>query len=168
MKNILFPTDFSETAQNAFVYALHLAKSLNANLHVLHTFEIPIVTSLSAENPQVVQQVFQNVELTHFEEYKDEAAKLRIIADDLNLGDVNLSFLFQEGDLIFNILEAIKKAQDELTTTFYEVSSKVYQAEAEQAAQQEGGAEQGAEAGQDEGPTGDNVVDADFEVEEDN
>ena len=65
-------------------------------------------------------------------------------------------------------LEAIKKAQDELTTTFYEVSSKVYQAEAEQAAQQEGGAEQGAEAGQDEGPTGDNVVDADFEVEEDN
>lgn len=109
MKNILFPTDFSETAENAFVYALHLAKSLNANLHVLHTFEIPIVTSLGVENPQVVQQVFQNVELTQFEKYKDEAAKLRIIANELNLGDVNLTFLFQEGDLIFNILEAIKK-----------------------------------------------------------
>ena len=64
-------------------------------------------------------------------------------------------------------LEAIKKAQDELTATFYEVSSKVYQAEAEQAAQ-EGGAGQDAEANQDQGPTGDNVVDADFEVEEDN
>jgi nucleotide-binding universal stress UspA family protein len=109
MKNILFPTDFSETAENAFVYALHLAKSLNANLHVLHTFEIPIVTSLGVENPQVVQQVFQNVELTQFEKYKDEVAKLRIIANELNLGDVNLTFLFQEGDLIFNILEAIKK-----------------------------------------------------------
>lgn len=109
MKNILFPTDFSETAENAFVYALHLAKSLNANLHILHTFEIPIVTSLGVENPQVVQQVFQNVELTQFEKYKDEAAKLRIIANELNLGDVNLTFLFQEGDLIFNILEAIKK-----------------------------------------------------------
>lgn len=64
-------------------------------------------------------------------------------------------------------LEAIKKAQDELTTTFYEVSSKVYQAEAEQAAQA-GGAEQNFEDGQSEGPSGDNIVDADFEVEEDN
>lgn len=64
-------------------------------------------------------------------------------------------------------LEAIKKAQDELTTAFYEVSSKVYQAEAEQAAQA-GGAEQNVEDGQSEGPSGENIVDADFEVEEDN
>ena len=61
-------------------------------------------------------------------------------------------------------LEAVRKAQDELTTTFYEVSSKVYQAEAaqqQQEAPQEGGAE--ADAGE---PQGDNVVDADFEVED--
>lgn len=66
-------------------------------------------------------------------------------------------------------LEAIKKATEELTQEFYVVSSKIYQAN--------GGAEAGA-AGFDpnnmgganagsQGPTDDNVVDADFKVEDD-
>jgi nucleotide-binding universal stress UspA family protein len=36
IKKILVPTDFSETAQNAFAYALHLADSVGAELHLLH------------------------------------------------------------------------------------------------------------------------------------
>ncbi|HBT19187.1 MAG TPA: molecular chaperone DnaK [Clostridiaceae bacterium] len=59
-------------------------------------------------------------------------------------------------------IEAIKKATEELTKEFYEVSSKIYQKEAE-AAQ----AAQGAEGGEAQGePQGDNVVDADFKVED--
>jgi molecular chaperone DnaK len=64
-------------------------------------------------------------------------------------------------------LEAIKKATEELTQEFYAVSSKIYQAA--------GGAEGagfdpnnmgGAQAGS-QGPKDDNVVDADFKVEDD-
>lgn len=59
-------------------------------------------------------------------------------------------------------IEAIKNATEELTKEFYEVSSKIYQKEAE-AAQ----AAQGAEGGEAQGePQGDNVVDADFKVED--
>jgi molecular chaperone DnaK len=63
-------------------------------------------------------------------------------------------------------IEAIKKATEELTQEFYAISSKLYQAN--------GGAEGagfdpnnmgGADAGQ--GPQDDNVVDADFKVEDD-
>lgn len=36
LKRILFPTDFSECALQAFNYALDLAKRFNAELHVLH------------------------------------------------------------------------------------------------------------------------------------
>ncbi|MBX2876956.1 MAG: universal stress protein [Saprospiraceae bacterium] len=39
MKNIqkiLFPTDFSEAAQNALRYAIHLADELDASIHLLH------------------------------------------------------------------------------------------------------------------------------------
>ena len=60
-------------------------------------------------------------------------------------------------------IEELKKATEELTEVFYEVSGKIYQAEAE-AAQAAQGAQ---EEGQNEGPSGDNVVDADFEVKED-
>ncbi|KEH97043.1 molecular chaperone DnaK [Clostridium botulinum C/D str. BKT12695] len=64
-------------------------------------------------------------------------------------------------------LEAIKKATTELTEEFYKVSSKLYQqagAEAQQGAQgaDMGGNAQGAEKEKD-----DNVVDADFKVEDD-
>ena len=40
MKKILFPTDFSNTAQNAFVYALKLAEALDAELDLMHVYHI--------------------------------------------------------------------------------------------------------------------------------
>lgn len=45
MKKILFPTDFSEGATNAFIHALEFAKIVNAELILLHTFEIPVYDS---------------------------------------------------------------------------------------------------------------------------
>ena len=60
-------------------------------------------------------------------------------------------------------LEAIKSRQDELQKKFYEVSSKVYQADPSSPVEAAGGAAPGAEA-----PHDDNVVDADYkEVDED-
>ncbi|MBP1744787.1 MAG: chaperone protein DnaK [Firmicutes bacterium] len=61
-------------------------------------------------------------------------------------------------------LEAIKKATEELTEAFYAVSSKLYQAEAAQGQGAEAQGEQGAEGGYAER---DNVVDADYKVEDD-
>ena len=55
-----------------------------------------------------------------------------------------------------NDMEAIKKATEDLTEAFYKASEKIYQEEAKQA---------GAE--NPEGPKDDNVVDADFKVEDD-
>ena len=57
-----------------------------------------------------------------------------------------------------NDMEAIKKATEELTNEFYKVSAKIYEADAKNAQPEEGQAE---------GPQGDNVVDADFKVEDD-
>ena len=63
--------------------------------------------------------------------------------------------------------EAIKKATEELTQEFYAVSSKLYQQAGgpQGAAGPDMGAEQGAT--QNEGPKDDNVVDADFKVNDD-
>lgn len=60
-------------------------------------------------------------------------------------------------------IEAVKKATEELTNEFYNISSKIYQAEAEaaQAAQSQAGEGQSTD-----GPEGDNVVDAEYTVED--
>ncbi len=42
---ILVPTDFSVTAQNAFVYAKALALSLNAKIKLIHISEVMIPVS---------------------------------------------------------------------------------------------------------------------------
>ena len=62
MKKILFPTDFSETANNAFIYAIHLAKSLEAELIVLHTFERPVISSLHGGRPELLEDVYTSIE----------------------------------------------------------------------------------------------------------
>jgi len=61
--------------------------------------------------------------------------------------------------------EAIKKSTEELTEAFYAVTTKIYQAEAESAQAQ--GAGQGEENAGGNAEQDDNVVDADFKVEED-
>lgn len=42
MKKILFPTDFSETAQNAFAYAVQLAEVLDTRIDVISVYHLPL------------------------------------------------------------------------------------------------------------------------------
>jgi len=44
MKNILVPTDFGETSKNAISFAAEIAKHINAKIHLLHSFHIPVTT----------------------------------------------------------------------------------------------------------------------------
>ena len=65
-------------------------------------------------------------------------------------------------------LEAIKKATEELNQEFYAVSSKIYQAQGGEAgAQGFDPNNMGANAGAQDAPKDDNVVDADFKVDDD-
>jgi len=114
MKNILFPTDFSQTAENAYVYALTMAKSLNANLIVMHSYDLPVLSSLYAGKPEKVDNVYEQIELKNFEDFKAQGEKLRKIAEDLELDSVNIRFVLEKGDLILNILEAISNENIDL------------------------------------------------------
>jgi nucleotide-binding universal stress UspA family protein len=45
MKTIVVPTDFSESAEHASLYAANLAKAVNATVLLLHVYQIPITMS---------------------------------------------------------------------------------------------------------------------------
>jgi hypothetical protein len=106
MKKILFPIDFSETAINAFVYALELAKIIKGELVLLHSFELPTVGNVFY--PENYKETFETLELSKFEQFKDEIPKLRAIAEQRNLGHINMSHRLMDGVLIYNIQESIK------------------------------------------------------------
>jgi len=98
MKKILFPTDFSEVANNAFVHALELAKKVQAELILLHTFEFPIVDTQYF--PYNYMPLYDSLELSKFDTFKEEIAKLRSIAEERNLHNVKMTHRLMYGDLL--------------------------------------------------------------------
>ena len=106
MKKILFPTDFSKVANNAFVFALEFAKILKAEIVLLHTFELPVVDNQYF--PENYQYLYDSLELAKFERFKDEIPKLRAIADERGLQDIKLSHKLMDGSLTYNIRECVK------------------------------------------------------------
>ena len=107
MKKILFPTDFSETAENAFVYALNMAKSLEAELIVLHVYDVAII-SYEGYSP-ITLEVYESIELGNFENFKDYIPKLREIASQHHLERVVMRHVLEEGDLIYAINNIVKQ-----------------------------------------------------------
>ncbi len=107
MKKILFPTDFSETANNALVYALNLAENQNAELYVLHIYSAPIVNS--GYSPELVFTVYESIELGTFENFKDQIPAIREIAEQHNLGHIPMKFILKEGFLVTNIQDIVKE-----------------------------------------------------------
>lgn len=109
MKKILFPTDFSDAATNAFIHALEFAKVVNAELILLHTFEIPVYDSQFF--PENYASIYSSIELAKFETFKDEIPKLRTIAAERNLEDIVIKHRLMDGDLIYNLKNAVEEDQ---------------------------------------------------------
>lgn len=107
MKKILFPTDFSETATNAFVHALEFAKKVNAEIILLHTFDLPVYDNQFF--PENYAVIYNSLELSQFEMFKNEIPKLRAIAEERHLDKVKLSHRLMDGDLLHNIKKSIKE-----------------------------------------------------------
>ncbi len=109
MKRILFPTDFSEAATNAFVHALEFANSIDAELVLLHAFDLPVFDSQYL--PENYMLIYESVELTQFEIFKDELPKLRAIAQERNLDGIKMTHRLMDGNLLSTIEKAIKEDQ---------------------------------------------------------
>lgn len=107
MKKILFPTDFSDAAHNAFVHALKWAKLVQGELVLLHSFELPIYDNQFF--PENYIAIYDSVELSEFEMFKDEIPKLRAIAEKEHLDKIKMSHRLKQGDLVSNIKETIKE-----------------------------------------------------------
>lgn len=103
MKKILFPTDFSPTANNAFVYALQFAASMDAEIITLHVYELPQVDFDYIQAPVYLLDVYEVTELGNFENYKHHIPVLREIAEKNGLGHIKISNVLESGNLIDSI-----------------------------------------------------------------
>lgn len=110
MRKILFPTDFSETSNNAFVYALKLAENINAEVITLHVYELPIMDMSYMDVPVYQAEVYESLELNNFENFKDQVPVLRRIAEEHHLGHIKISNVMLQGDLVTNVVNLVKES----------------------------------------------------------
>lgn len=106
MINILFPTDFSKAAENAFLYALHLTKALDAKLTLAHVYELP---ELGRALHQTSKEVYELMEMESLENFNKSVKKLRELANEKGFGDVDFKHIMAEGQIVTKVSSLAEK-----------------------------------------------------------
>lgn len=95
MKTILVPTDFSYAAENASLYAVNLAKEINAKVILFHAFHLPVPAS------EIPVMIFSEDEIQ-----KDNEAQLKKDAEYLmSQANVKVTYIARMGFALEEILE---------------------------------------------------------------
>ncbi|MEP6795029.1 MAG: universal stress protein [Saprospiraceae bacterium] len=112
MKKILYPTDFSGTAENAFIFALQIADHLGASIITIHAFDKPDISNFNL--PDTLRDVYDSIDLDVFENYEDEVPVLRDIAIDNGYYHVPMVHVLEEGAAVSAILRTANKNKVDL------------------------------------------------------
>ena len=92
MSKILFPTDFSQTANNAFLYALNLANVLDKEIKII-TFKTHLRDYLNLEE----------------EEFNSKTEELKEIAKQNNFEHIKITFSLEIGEFLMSLLDIVNK-----------------------------------------------------------
>ncbi|MGB1242705.1 MAG: universal stress protein [Chitinophagales bacterium] len=103
MKTILFPTDFSENAQNAYTYALHLAEKLNASITTLHTY-LPIHVPANVM-ANTVGELSEMQQMEEWGSYEEAAKRMHEKAVTEHLEKVEVNHILKEATAVDAILQ---------------------------------------------------------------
>lgn len=106
---ILFPTDFSNAAENAFVFALKLAKQLSAHITVVHIYRVPEISPWAKVSGKS-DEMNDIVTLDEFDQFKSEIGILKRIASENHLSDIDINYSLRESE---QVVPAIIKESDE-------------------------------------------------------
>lgn len=107
MKNILFPTDFSAPAQNAFHYALNVAHALGASITTLHVYSKPDVSAIHL--PPSLQKEYDRIDVEEFENFRSEVPSLSDVARQIGREDIEVRHAMQPMIKKFKVHEVIVK-----------------------------------------------------------
>ena len=97
MTKILFPTDFSKTAKNAYLYALTMARAIDAEIVVLHSFLLPLIDESGI--PANFKEVYDMLEFTNQEKLDEHLIFLNKVASKRGFEDIITSSVLKSGDL---------------------------------------------------------------------
>jgi len=118
MKHLLFPTDFSPTAQNAYIYALHVADSLKMDILTLHAFHPQLAKVVSDSS------IF-STDMFEFEDYRAAAKLMHKQAVEEHLEQIDVNHILEEGFAVDVVLEVAAREKVDLLVLGTKGASKL-------------------------------------------
>lgn len=112
MKRILFPTDFSDAADNAFAYALNIARHMRADVVIVHAYQLPDIRSVHL--PSTMMDIYESMDKEESGKFSAKAAAYRKAADDAGFGDIGLTEVLRQGEALGVILKAAAEHQSQM------------------------------------------------------
>ena len=94
MKKFLFPTDYSENSEHAFIYALKFAEKHEAELINLHVYDRPDIRGVAL--PNTLKEIYDQINIEEFEEFKSELPKLKEMAEAHQLSHIPIKHILVE------------------------------------------------------------------------
>ena len=110
---ILFPTDFSSAAENAFTYALKLADRLTATITVVHVYEV-LQLHTWVEGATNMDELNEKVTIGEFEIFREQIDTLKRIATENQLSHIEVNYALKESDYVIEAIhqEALTNGAD--------------------------------------------------------
>ena len=109
-KTILFPTDFSDAADKAAIYALHLARCMGARITTLHVYESVSIAASHMSN--TMAKIVEQNHLEALSSYQDVARVMREAADNLGFSDVEINHMMKSGERVLKTILAAERDED--------------------------------------------------------
>lgn len=112
MKKILYATDFSDNAKNAFQYALNLSQAFGSNITAIHVQEKG--NPYHAYLPNSVQEHFLKTMTQDYELFLKEAQSLRQSASAAGMPNLDVHYELKEGSPVKEIIETAEEQKSNL------------------------------------------------------
>lgn len=107
MKQLLFPTDFSKAAENAFVYALKIANHFGASITILHVYNL--LEALDVYGHDHVDDLYEQLRAQKLAQFEASLSPLKEIVKEAQMEHIELNPVIQEGLAVDKILEVAAK-----------------------------------------------------------
>ena len=108
MKNILFPTDFSEISLNAFAYAMAYAQKLEATLIVYHSYHED--TSVDEKT----QSIYDKIDIDNFRNKKDKFPPFEKLIKNSKKGNLKVKYIVDQGVFVNSLFKYVAKRDDKI------------------------------------------------------
>ena len=107
LERILFPTDFSESSDHAFQYALSLARQFKARLDLVHVVEALAISQHASATILHVDEIIQNLE-------KEAKSRLTRFLDERVPKDIRTTGTTLRGAPFLEIIRCAREKESDL------------------------------------------------------